>query len=51
LFAKLQHKRLFRLGFNRPQKSRPKTAFCFSLLTAHPFQTAATLKGAGLVIN
>jgi hypothetical protein len=25
--------------------------FAFSLLTAHPFQTAATLTGAGLVIN
>ena len=25
--------------------------FAFSLLTAHPFQTAATLMGAGLVIN
>jgi hypothetical protein len=35
----------------RPQKSRPKTAFCFSLLAAHPFQTAATLLGAGLMIN
>jgi hypothetical protein len=51
LFAKLPDKRLLRFGFKRSQKSRPKTAFCFSLLTAHPFQTAATLKGAGLVIN
>jgi len=33
------------------KKAVLRRLFAFSLLTAHPFQTAATLMGAGLVIN
>jgi hypothetical protein len=33
------------------KKAVLRRLFAFSLLTAHPFQTAATLVGAGLMIN
>jgi len=45
---------LFWAGLLFKQKSRLATAFCFSLLAAHPFQTAANLVStgpAGLVIR
>ena len=35
----------------RPQKSRPKTAFCFFFADSAPVSNGGTLLGAGLMIN